>query len=101
MSPLYISDGEIPQQILNELGYEASGKARLAGKPEKVIEQIVNGVLEKYRTQHVLLRQPYIRDEPYRCPGDPTWLPLNWGKPSRFAALKRWEIFTDSEIGAV
>lgn len=62
-SPLYIHDDEIPPHVLDELAAEASEKARRAGKPEKVIEKIVEGVLEKYKDQHVLLRQPYIRDE--------------------------------------
>lgn len=62
-SPLYVQDDEIPQHILNELAAEASEKARRAGKPEKVIEKIVEGVLEKYKNHNVLMRQPYIRDE--------------------------------------
>jgi elongation factor Ts len=62
-SPLYVRDEDIPQQALDELAREASAKARGAGKPERIIAQIVNGVLEKYKNQHVLLRQVYIRDE--------------------------------------
>lgn len=62
-SPLYVRDEDIPQQVLDEQARAASEKAHNAGKPERVIEQIVDGVLEKYKNQHVLLRQVYIRDE--------------------------------------
>lgn len=62
-SPLYVRDEDIPQQILDEQARAASAKAREAGKPEKIIEQIVAGVLEKYKNKQVLLRQVYIRDE--------------------------------------
>ncbi len=53
----------IPAEVLEEQTRSAADKARAAGKAEKIIEQIVAGVLEKYKNQHVLLRQPYIRDE--------------------------------------
>ncbi len=62
-APLYVRDEDIPQQVLDEQARAATEKARGAGKPERIIEQIVNGVLEKYKNKHVLLRQAYIRDE--------------------------------------
>jgi elongation factor Ts len=62
-APLYVRDQDIPGQTLDEQAQEAAERARKAGKSERVIEQIVAGVLGKYKTQHVLLRQPYIRDE--------------------------------------
>jgi elongation factor Ts len=62
-SPLYVRDEDIPQQVLDEQAQAASEKARYSGKPEKIIERIVDGVMEKYKNKHVLLRQVYIRDE--------------------------------------
>jgi elongation factor Ts len=62
-APLYVGDTDIPQAVLDELAQTAVEKARQAGKPERVIAKIVDGVLEKYKNQHVLLRQLYIRDE--------------------------------------
>lgn len=61
--PGYVRDEDIPAEMLEEQTQAATDKARAAGKPEKIIGQIVEGVLEKYKNQHVLLRQPYIRDE--------------------------------------
>jgi elongation factor Ts len=62
-SPLYVRDEDIPRQVLAELESEATTRARLAGKPEKIVGKIVEGVVEKYKDKHVLVRQPYIRDE--------------------------------------
>jgi elongation factor Ts len=62
-SPLYVRDEDIPQSTLNQLAQDATEKARRAGKPEKLIEKIVEGIVEKYKNEQVLLRQPYIRDE--------------------------------------
>jgi elongation factor Ts len=62
-APLYVRDEDIPQPVLDEQRREAAEKARSAGKSERIIDQIAAGVLEKYKSQHVLLRQAYIRDE--------------------------------------
>ncbi len=62
-APIYVRDEEIPQQVLDEQVQAATEKARTAGKPERIISQIVAGVLEKYKNEHVLLRQVYIRDD--------------------------------------
>ena len=63
MSPLYVRDEDIPQNVLAEIASDASAKARQDGKSEKIIAKIVEGVLEKYKNKFVLLRQLYLRDE--------------------------------------
>lgn len=62
-SPLYTRDEDIPAEVIDRLAEDAAAKASAEGKPEKIIPVITNGVVEKYRNTHVLLRQPYIRDE--------------------------------------
>jgi len=62
-APLYVRDEEIPAEELDEKGCEAAENARRAGKPEPVVDKIVAGVLENFKKQSVLLRQPYIRNE--------------------------------------
>lgn len=63
LDPLYVSDADIPSEILAEEANKAETSARRAGKPDPLIQKIVAGVLEKFKNTHVLLRQPYIRDE--------------------------------------
>ena len=62
-APLYVSDEDIPAETLRQEGEKAAGRARNEGKPEALIQRIVEGYLKKYRDQHVLLRQVYIRDD--------------------------------------
>ncbi len=62
-APRYVRDEEIPQAVLDELRRTAVEKAHHAGQPEKILEQMVEGMTEKFKNQHVLLRQAYIRDE--------------------------------------
>jgi len=62
-SPLYISEEDIPQSVLDNEAKIAEAKAREEGKSEVIIPKIVEGYLKKYKDEVVLLNQIYIRDE--------------------------------------
>ncbi len=96
-SPLYVRDEDIPQQVLDEQARTAAEKARAAGKPEKVIEQIVAGVLEKYKNKHVLLRQAYIRDEAITVAQLLSQAISHIGENIVIRRFVRWEICPDAE----
>jgi elongation factor Ts len=63
--PIYVSPEEIPEEAraAERAVYEA--KAREEGKPENVIERIVEGQLEKWSRQVALLFQEHIRSDRY------------------------------------
>jgi elongation factor Ts len=61
--PRYISEEDIPAEELEQERQKARRVALEDGKPEHVVEQIIEGQLEKYKDEIVLMRQPYIRDE--------------------------------------
>ena len=62
-SPLYITEADIPADVIAHESDIAAAKAREDGKPEAVVPKIVEGYLKKFKDEAVLLRQPYIRDE--------------------------------------
>ncbi len=62
-APKYIRVEDIPGEVLEQEREKARNVARAEGKPEKVIERIVEGKMEKFYTDNCLLRQPYVRDE--------------------------------------
>jgi elongation factor Ts len=62
-APRYIKAEEIPAEVLEREAEIARARAKEEGKPESVVEKIVQGRLEKFKDEVVLLRQPYIRDE--------------------------------------
>lgn len=62
-SPLYISEEEIPAEVLERETKVATAKAKEDGKPDAILPKIVEGSLNKFKDEVVLLRQPYIRDE--------------------------------------
>ena len=98
-SPLYVRDEDIPTQILDEQVRAAADQARAAGKPEKVVEQIVAGVVEKYKNQHVLLRQAYIRDETLTIAQLLSQVSGAIGENILIRRFARWEICPDAETG--
>jgi len=62
-SPMYVTENEIPEAELERERKIASARAAEEGKPEQIIPRIVEGRLEKYKDEVVLLRQSYIRDD--------------------------------------
>ena len=62
-APRYIRIEQIPAIELEHEAEIARTRAREEGRPEAVIERVVEGRLEKFKDEVVLLRQAYIRDE--------------------------------------
>ena len=62
-APRYIREEDLPAEVLEEERVNARRLAKEEGKAENVVERIVDGRLEKFKDEIVLLRQPYIRDE--------------------------------------
>ncbi|NPV28237.1 MAG: translation elongation factor Ts [Firmicutes bacterium] len=61
-NPLYIDRSDVPPDQLEKEKEILRTQALNEGKPEKVIDKIVSGRLEKYFQEVCLLEQPYIRD---------------------------------------
>jgi elongation factor Ts len=62
-SPKYLDVPNIPESVLEDEKKLAVAKAKADGKPDAVIEKIVEGRLAKFYQDVCLLQQPYIRDE--------------------------------------
>lgn len=61
--PDYIGEEDIPEDVLASEREIARKRALDEGKPEHVIERIVEGRLSKFKEEVCLLKQPYIRDD--------------------------------------
>lgn len=62
-APKYIVADTIPAEELEHEAGIARARAVEEGKPEKMLEKIVEGRIEKYKDEVCLMRQSYIRDE--------------------------------------
>ena len=62
-SPKYISEADIPAEVIDEEKALITERVREEGKPEAIIPKIVDGFMKKFMDENVLLNQKYIRDE--------------------------------------
>ncbi len=61
-NPLCVSREDMPEEVLNREKEIYVAQAKESGKPEHVIEKIVQGKLEKFFKESVLLEQPYVKN---------------------------------------
>lgn len=61
-SPLYVSSDDIPEAVRNDKKIEFMEKAKSEGKPDNMLEQIVDGMLKKYFAEQCLLDQPFVKN---------------------------------------
>ncbi len=63
MKPLYVSRADVLDEVLRAEKAIYRGQLELEGKPEAMLDRIVEGKLEKFYTDTCLLDQPFIKDE--------------------------------------
>lgn len=59
----YVRKEEVPTDILDKEKEILTAQARNEGKPEKIIEKMVAGRIDKFYKEVCLLEQPYIKGE--------------------------------------
>ncbi len=59
--PLYVTRDAVPLELIEK--EKEIGRAELAGKPDDIVEKILEGKLEKFYQQVVLMEQPFIKDD--------------------------------------
>jgi len=61
-SPDWVSRDEVPADVLDKEKEILKEQALKSGKPEKIIDKIVEGKISKFFTQRCLLDQPFVKD---------------------------------------
>ncbi|KXS40232.1 MULTISPECIES: translation elongation factor Ts [unclassified Candidatus Frackibacter] len=62
-NPAYLSREDVSEDVIAKEKEVLKTQALNDGKPEHIVEQIVEGRLNKFYSQNCLLEQPYIRDD--------------------------------------
>jgi elongation factor Ts len=62
-NPDWVTRDEVPQDILEKEKEILKDQALKTGKPEKVIEKIVEGKLAKFYSERCLIDQPFVKDQ--------------------------------------
>jgi len=62
-NPTYLSREDVPEEVIEKEKEILRRQAAREGKPEKIIEKIVSGRIDKYFEENCLLEQPFIKDQ--------------------------------------
>lgn len=63
MDPLYLTRGDVPMELVEKERAIYTVEMEGAGKPAEVVAKIVEGKLNKWYSEIVLMEQPFIKDE--------------------------------------
>jgi elongation factor Ts len=91
-SPAGVQREDISQEILDKEKEVFRSQALEQKKPEKVIEKIVEGRIEKFYTENCLLDQPFIKDDSKTVNGLLNELIAKLGENIRIARFARFQI---------
>jgi elongation factor Ts len=62
-APGYLAREEVPEEVIERERAAYRAQALEEGKPERIVDRIVDGRLEKFYQDVCLLEQPFVRDE--------------------------------------
>jgi elongation factor Ts len=91
-APLWVGEEDIPEEVLESERENARAWALEEGKPEMIVERIVEGRLKKYLDETCLLRQVYIRDEELKVQDLLNEHIASIGENIIIRRFKRWEL---------
>jgi elongation factor Ts len=60
--PRFVTRDEVTEEVLAQEREIYKEQALASGKPENIVDRIVDGKMEKFYAENVLLEQPYIKD---------------------------------------
>jgi elongation factor Ts len=91
-SPRWILTEDVPEAVIKDEQQVARKWALEGGKPEKVIDRIVEGRLNKFFDDNCLLRQTYIRDDSKTIDGLIKEMIASTGENIIIQRFQRWEV---------
>ena len=62
-APKWVKEDQIPEDVIEHEKEIAQVRYKEEGKPDNIIEKILEGMVEKFKKESCLLQQAYIRDE--------------------------------------
>lgn len=94
-APEYVSIEEVPEAAREAVRLEFIEKVKLEGKPDNMIDQIVEGMLKKHFAEKCLLEQPYIKN-PDQTVGE--YLKENIAKIGENIVIRRFSRIAIGEV---
>ncbi|MGE5343073.1 MAG: translation elongation factor Ts [Candidatus Omnitrophota bacterium] len=63
MNPLYISEASVPPEVIEKEKEIYREQMKESGKPEPVVEKIIEGKISKFYTENCLLKHKFFKDD--------------------------------------
>jgi elongation factor Ts len=60
--PLYVTEAEVPRDVLEKEREIFSAQAQTSGKPANIVEKMVDGRIRKFLAEITLVGQPFVKD---------------------------------------
>jgi len=61
-NPISVSEGQVPESVVDREREIYRSQALDSGKPEKIVDKIIEGKMSKFFKEQCLLNQAYVRD---------------------------------------
>lgn len=61
-NPLYVNKEEVPAEVIEHEKEVLRAQALNEGKPEKIVERMIEGRIEKYYKEVCLMEQPFVKN---------------------------------------
>lgn len=97
-NPLYLTEDDIPQAVLDHEAQIAAARAKEEGKPEQIVPKIVEGYLKKYKEEAVLMNQAYVRDGSMTVKDLINEQVIKLGEKIIVRRFVRWELGAESDV---
>ena len=91
-SPLVVLREELPQDVLERERSIYKEQALASGKPENIVEKIVDGKIAKYYSEVCLMEQPFVKDTDITIADLLTQTIATLGENIRIARFVRMEL---------
>jgi len=62
-APLYVTREDVSEEVIESEKANYRAEALEEGKPEHIVDRIIEGRLEKFYQQACLMEQPFVKDE--------------------------------------
>jgi elongation factor Ts len=95
--PEWPTEEDVPAELLAAEREEARAQAKEEGKPENVMDKIVEGRVNKFLDEKVLMRQVYIRDGEKTVQDVVNAVIAKLGENISVRRFERWELGEHSE----
>ncbi len=92
MNPRWVAKEDVPADEIEKEKEILRNKAINDGKPEKIIDRIVDGSIAKFYTENCLLEQPFVKDDSQTCGALLTALIAKIGEKIAVRRFTRYEM---------